>query len=254
MSIKTWRQIRYEDAKKAYAAFIALYPFTLENLDGEIWLPIPNYENYHCSNFGRVKSFRFGKAKIMTPQTDLNGYLQIMLCKNGKRKWHKIHRLVAFTFIPNPDNKPQVDHVFGMKFDNYVGNLQWVTGAENKKRAYTTGLTTAPQGEARHDSKLTNEQVKWCRKVYVPDDPQFGANALAHQLGVTPMTITLAVRGKTYQNAGGPIHEAFSRRVPDELRNEIRRLYKFRDPNFNMRALAQKFSLSLITISRILKE
>ena len=96
----------------AYLAFIALYPFGLEDLTGEIWRWIEGYENlYQISNFGRVKSFpnsHHKNAKILKPAIQNVGYLQVYLYKNGKGKYFKIHRLVAQAFIPNPDKLPEV--------------------------------------------------------------------------------------------------------------------------------------------------
>ena len=114
-------KIRYERYRLAYAALMLCYPFGLEDLDGEIWAWIAGYEgDYQESNYGRTKSFKRGKVKIMKPSLDTKGYLFVELLKNGVGKKFKVHRLVAQTFIPNPDNLAEVDHKFGNKFDNSV--------------------------------------------------------------------------------------------------------------------------------------
>lgn len=70
----------------------------------------------------------------------MDGYLGVVLCKNGKTKLIAVHRLVAMHFIPNPENKPQVNHKNGVKNDNAAENLEWVTQSENMKHAVKTGL------------------------------------------------------------------------------------------------------------------
>lgn len=92
----------------------------------EIWCPIKGYESmYEVSDKGRVRSLKFGKERILKPGRNPEGYLLVVLCKNGERKAYKVHRLVAKTFIPNPDNLPQVNHKDEDKTNNSVINLEW---------------------------------------------------------------------------------------------------------------------------------
>lgn len=84
---------------------------------------------YLVSNDGKVKSIR--SNKILKPTHDKYGYLYYVLCVNGVRKTIKAHRLVAMAFVKNPDNKPAIDHINGIKTDNRVENLRWVTNKEN---------------------------------------------------------------------------------------------------------------------------
>lgn len=96
----------------------------------EIWKDIPGYEDlYQASNFGRVKSLR--RNIIMLPRADKHGYLRVMLSVKGYRKYCQIHRLVAWAFIPNPENKPVVNHIDGDPRNNKVDNLEWCTQSEN---------------------------------------------------------------------------------------------------------------------------
>lgn len=69
----------------------------------------------------------------MSCEETRKGYLRVPLKNGNKRKWHKVHRLVAQAFIPNPENKPQVNHIDGNKKNNSVTNLEWVTDEENKE-------------------------------------------------------------------------------------------------------------------------
>ena len=97
----------------------------------EKWKPVEGYEDYYLvSNMGRIKSLCRGI--ILKPVLKKSGYLGILFCtKNGKRKNMKIHRLVAKAFLPNPQNKPQVNHKNEDKRDNRSVNLEWVTAKEN---------------------------------------------------------------------------------------------------------------------------
>ncbi|ADI23905.1 HNH endonuclease family protein [Enterococcus phage EFRM31] len=98
----------------------------------EEWKDIKGYEGlYQVSNLGRVKSLKFGKERILKTGVDRYGYISVNLYKNNKRKLCKVHRLVAQAFIPNHENKPQVNHIDEDKTNNMVSNLEWVTAKEN---------------------------------------------------------------------------------------------------------------------------
>lgn len=98
----------------------------------EIWKDIKGYEGkYQVSNFGRVRSLRFGKERVLVGVKDKDGYLLVNLYKGGKHYNGKIHRLVAEAFIPNPDGLPQVNHKDECKSNNAVSNLEWCDAKYN---------------------------------------------------------------------------------------------------------------------------
>lgn len=112
-------------------------------MKNEEWRPVPGYEDsYEVSNTGRVRSlprasisprgyvFKI-RERILRAAPDGKGYLMVWLYQDGKRRSVKVARLVAEAFIPNPENKSQVDHINAVKHDNRVENLRWVTGKEN---------------------------------------------------------------------------------------------------------------------------
>lgn len=129
----------------------------------EIWADIKGYEGlYKISSLGTVKALPNNpthlKELILTPSKNSSGYLKVELYKDKVSKMYYVHRLVALTFIPNPYNKPQVNHKDGNKLNNTVENLEWVTKSENQKHAIKHGLRTpSPMtgkfGKLNHNSK-----------------------------------------------------------------------------------------------------
>ena len=110
----------------------------------EIWKDIKGYEGlYQVSNLGNVKSlsrYHHKKEQILKPNLKNDGYYETTLLKNGKPKWIRTHRLVAMAFIPNLENKPQINHKDGNKLNNCVENIEWVTNQENIDHAIKMGL------------------------------------------------------------------------------------------------------------------
>lgn len=120
----------------------------------EVWKDIEGYEGaYRVSNLGHILSVRFGPksnsvpvnpvSKIMRQSRSSSGYLHVQLYKNGKSSTKLVHILVAQAFIPNPENKPEVNHIDGNKNNNRVDNLEWSTKSENQRHAINIGLRQA---------------------------------------------------------------------------------------------------------------
>lgn len=134
----------------------------------EIWKDVVGYEQYfRVSNYGNVFSRRTNRIlkqhirpdRRVTVSTRIGG-------KNGKTVCFKVHRLVAEAFIPNPENKPQVNHIDGNPSNNILTNLEWVTASENIQHAYANSLMSAGDrsGTKNTNSKLTEENVKYIRE------------------------------------------------------------------------------------------
>lgn len=120
---------------------------------------IAGHPEYKISREGRVVSLKFNRGKELKQGADTNGYLLVKLFTNNKPHTVKVHRLVALAFIPNPENKPQVNHKDGNKQNNNEWNLEWATNGENGKHAAALGLRVARKGIECSFSKLNEDQV-----------------------------------------------------------------------------------------------
>ena len=131
----------------------------------EIWKDIKGYEGiYQVSNLGRIKSLKYGKEVIMKPKPNTHGYIRVSITMHNKKKSIAVHRLVAETFIPNPDNKPCIDHINTNRADNRVENLRWVTYSENSYNPITNkrnsiANTGASNPNARKTKCITTGKI-----------------------------------------------------------------------------------------------
>ena len=132
-------------AISAYILFMSVYPFSRNNLEGETWKWVKDYDGiYKISNYSRIKSYQKGTVRIIKPALSDKGYLHVCLSKFGEHKNCKVHRLVAQAFVPNPDNLPEVDHINGDKLNCTATNLRWTSHRENihyaREMAYSKHL------------------------------------------------------------------------------------------------------------------
>lgn len=130
----------------------------------EQWRDIDGFEGlYQVSDEGRIKSLKFGKERILKGGHDKDGYSIFILCKEGKHKAKKVHRLVAEAFLANPNNLPQVNHKDEDKTNNHVENLEWCDSKYNTN--YGTSIQRAHEKQSKHVCQIdpiTGEVIrKW---------------------------------------------------------------------------------------------
>lgn len=161
----------------------------------EEWKTILEAPDYEISNTGEFRNKKT-KNRVKTRISKRFGYVQVNLQVGPKgerkQKTFRVHRLVAKAFIPNPNNLPQIYHINGIKTDNQVGNLEWVTGAENTKRAFEKGLAKIRSNE--HMQAMVVKTKKACIIVDILESKKY---FLKHE-GKLVHSLVKATHGQQY--------------------------------------------------------
>lgn len=148
----------------------------------EQWKPIEGYEGlYEVSSLGSVKSLNYnrtGKERILKSQNNGKGYLLVALCRDGKRKFFQIHRLVATAFIPNPNNYPHINHKDENPLNNIVNNLEWCDAKYNANYGTRNERSAAANSKAVEASRFSDFREIYLRFVSAKEA---GRNGYCHQ-------------------------------------------------------------------------
>jgi hypothetical protein len=145
---------------------------------------------YSISRQGVVRNDRTGK--IQKQGLNNHGYWAVTL--NGRR--HSVHRLLSKAFLPNPDNKPQVNHKDGDTSNNALSNLEWCTQQENTQHAYATGLAKGRKGTQHHLTSLCETDVLDIRRLYYEDG--LTTKVLSERYVLSQSAISLIVNNVTW--------------------------------------------------------
>jgi hypothetical protein len=143
-----------------------------DNINNLKFKKVKDFPLYSVSNTGIVRNDKTNKN--LSPRF-LQGYKRVALCKNGVTYDKRIHRLVGIAFIPNPKNKPEINHKNGLRGDNNVGNLEWVTSKENQwHKVNVLGVGDKFKGEKNGNSKLSERDIRIIRNsTFSPKDLSF---------------------------------------------------------------------------------
>ena len=157
---------------------------------------VPGFYNlFMVSEKGDLLSKRTNK--ILSQTTNKNGYLQHATKVGGREGVNvviKTHRAVANTFIPNPENKPAVNHINGIKKDNSKNNLEWVTFAENTQHAFDTGLVSIKTGVMNKNSAFDSDDIDKINEM----SKEYSQREIAKAFNVRHGTVGRVLRGERY--------------------------------------------------------
>lgn len=193
----------------------------------EIWKPVPGKPPYYVSNIGNVRYEGHPNRKLTL---DSNGYYKIPLYKNDKQL---VHRLVAQAFIPNPENKPFVNHIDGVKTNNRVENLEWCTHKENMAHASKMGLSI---------HKITPENRPKIAQLYQDgySTREIGRMFNIDNKSVQRWLIKLGIERRPY---GSRLKQ-----------KDIPTICELYEQGLSSRAIGEKFDLGCNTILKVLRD
>ena len=147
-----------------------------ETLDINYLIELNDFPDYFIDMYGNIFSDKFGKMKKLKTNLVNNGYFAVRLYKNGKHYDKKVHRLVAETFLPNPENKSCVDHIDRNCTDNRLENLRWVTRSENSRNYTKPSDNTSGIMGVSFNKTVNSWVAQWYDDNGIPKSKAFSVN------------------------------------------------------------------------------
>ena len=152
---------------------------------------LKGFENYQISNLGRIYSKK-RRTCLKVKRLGNSGYYQVRLSKDGSYVYKNLHRLIAETFIPNPNNLRTVNHINGNKLDNRISNLEWADDSTQQHHAYLTGLKHSTQ------HILSEQEILEVYKKYFENNQSI--YSLAKEYNTREQQIAKLVKGQRHQS------------------------------------------------------
>jgi predicted DNA-binding protein YlxM (UPF0122 family) len=227
----------------------------------EIWKSLNGIvecgDYYEVSNMGRVRSLdkrvnsrncsRLVKGQIMKGTPDKDGYFKVIFYDKQNGKGYFVHRLVALAFIPNLENKLQVNHIDGNKQNCNLDNLEWVTSRENRIHAFKTGLQQGQIGENSPVSLLTDDKIMEIVSLYKTNN--YSMDEIATLFDVNNATISNVINGKSWTHLKIEKHKRPT--VSTELTN-IEIVKKLHKVGYSQRKISRRTGFNRATVAKIL--
>jgi predicted DNA-binding protein YlxM (UPF0122 family) len=233
----------------------------------EIWKSLKGIveygDYYEVSNLGRVRSVdrrvnsrngkRLVKGQILKQQVDKYGYMRVYCYLNGKGRNYQVHRLVALSFIPNLENKPQVNHKDGNKQNNHIDNLEWSTNKENMKHAFSIGLNEGIKGEENVNAKLTENDVVNIYNLYKTN--KYSMKDLADKFNTSETNVFNIVSRNSWKHLdiGEPIIRDTSESLLSRDDNLVKNIISMYKNRLSLRKISENTGVSRTTVKDILK-
>jgi hypothetical protein len=189
----------------------------------EEWKNIPEFEGYQASSLGKIRGidrFKKGRSGLrLTRGQELKqvlnkkGYPEVRLRKNGTHT-RLVHKLVASAFLVKSEGYTQINHINGIKTDNSVVNLEWVTNSENQLHAYKLGLQPSRAGEGNSRATLTDEKVTILKELYNSGKT---TKEVSELIGVSLSIIRQIIYGQSWRSNTTPILKRDDRYKPTTI-------------------------------------